>query len=116
MYAIAHLIYGHPLVTNDAGPSPRARWPRVDAAIEDEVEGFLTYYSGAADETPAAFGIRLGHFDEACAFVPLSDIPLAPTDEQKAQYEAQFAALAPELQDDLRSLGSPAVFLLWSTS
>lgn len=116
MYAMAHMIYGYPLVTNDQEPSPRARLPRVDDALDEEMAGFLTYYSGAADETPAAFGIRLGRFDEACAFVPIAEIPLAPTEDQRTEFQRLLEALPSDLQGDLRGLGEPSVFLLWATS
>ena len=45
-----------------------------------------------------------------------SDIPAAPTPEQQAQFQALFDALDPDLQADLRALGEPSTFLLWSTS
>lgn len=115
MYAVANMIYGYPLVSSKS-PSPRKRFPRLDAAVDEERKGFFTYYSGSSDDTPAGFGIDLGGFDEACAFVPASDIPAAPTPEQQAQFQALFDALDPDLQADLRALGEPSTFLLWSTS
>lgn len=115
MYSVANSIYGLPLVANE-GKSPFQKYPRLAEAVEMEVAGFLSFYSGSSDEKPQAFGLDIGGFDEACAFVNMADVPSAPTPEQIEAYQALFAAQTPELQADLRALGEPFVFILWSTS
>lgn len=114
MYAIARIIYGVPLVSND--DTPLELPASVSEAVEDEEEGFLTYYSGSSDEPPAAFGVELGEFDEACAFVKPADLPLTPTAHHVAQYEALLATQPPERKACLAALGAPQVLFLWSTS
>lgn len=116
MYSIVNVVYGYPLVSNDLEESSPKELPGVSEALAEEQPGFLAYYSGATEDTPSAFGIDLGQFDEACAYVVLSDLHTAPTDEQKAEFQELLAALDHELQATLRAMGDPSVFLLWSTS
>lgn len=115
MYAISQIIYGLPLVANDGEPSPRDT-AAIAQAIEDEADGFLSYYSGAGDESPAAFGVKLGEFDECCAYLNVADLPLLPTAEQKEQYNRTLEAAAADIKAALSALGAPRVFFLWSTS
>ena len=115
MYAIAQIIYGLPLVANDGETSPRDT-AAIAQAIEDEADGFLSYYSGAGDESPAAFGVELGEFDECCAYLNVADLPLLPTAEQKEQYNRILAASTADIKAALATLGTPRVFFLWSTS
>lgn len=116
MYGIAQIIYGVPLVANEDGDSPKEKFDVLAEAIEDESDGFLSYYSGAADESPAAFGVELGQFDECCAYIDVSTLPLDPTPGQMAEYSQLLEAQEPEVRKALESLGSPRVFFLWSTS
>lgn len=117
MYAIAQIIYGYPLVSNDTDvPSARTTNELIDQALVDEEDGFLEYYSGASDEEPVAFGIELGAFDEACAFVALSSLPTSPTAEQLAEFQANLDKLDAHTRSAIVALGEPSVFFLWSTS
>lgn len=115
-YAIAEAIYGVPLVSKDLG-DPQV--PQIiEEAIEDELEGILTYYSGSADETPAAFGVDLRYgFDECSGYLEMSDVNPTVTEEQKEELNK----LLNNLDEDLRKAileygGTPRVFFLWSTS
>ncbi len=111
-YAIFTVCYGLPL-SNGLG---RDRSVALRKLIDREPDGLFTMYSGSASETPAAFGVRLGGFNECCHHVDLAQIPTAPTEQQKKDYTALFAALSPRDQDVLRTLGEPRVFFLASSS
>lgn len=114
-YAIAHVIYGIPLTPN-AGEAAVSRALRKAGRRPDEGRGFLGYYSGSADEHPAAFGVKLDDFDEACAYTELSQLCLTPTPAQLATYQGLLAQLNEGLRTDLLALGAPRVFFLWGTS
>lgn len=132
MYAIVNIIYGVPLM----GRETRKRTTRgieVDEPLCLEVardypsdKGFISYYSGNADETPMAFGIDLDSFDEASGgFNNLSSLKIEPTPEQKEEYQRLFDNLKQMEADDeelkgiieeIQKRGDPRVFFLWSTS
>lgn len=109
MYAIAQVIYGIPL------EKPKGILEDlVDA--DDRDTGFLTYYSGGGDATPAAFGVELDTFDEACFHLEVSKLRLEPTKAQVAKYNRLFKALDPEVQEALQLIGKPRAIILWTTS
>lgn len=116
MYSIAQIIYGIPLVSNDDGAPGQSE--DLELAIEDGEPGFLSYYSGAAPETPAAFGIELGEFDEACAWIDMKDVNLSPTPQQTSQFELLWKSLKKSLQEEIEAkYGKDSkVFILWTTS
>lgn len=116
MYAIGQIIYGLPLVANEDEDSPQERFEILAEACQEECDGFLSYYSGASDESPAAFGVELGQFDECCAYIEAASLPLVPTPEQVAEYARLLDAQEPEVRKALENLGAPRVFFLWSTS
>lgn len=110
-YAIFTVYYGIPLSTG------RRRSTKMHDFIENGSEGVHTHYSGSADEEPAAFGVNLkAGFDECCHHVELSDIPLAPTEKQKKEFDALFKALSAEDQAIVKTAGEPRIFFLASTS
>lgn len=110
MYAIVNVIYGYPMTRDKLEEAVS------EGMFEDEPDGFLSYYTGSGDVTPAAFVVDIGGFDEACDYVDPSDINLIPTEEQKAEVERLLSALDPERQALIRESCDPFVFFLWSTS
>lgn len=116
-YAIGNVIYGIPLGTNRYNPTGESEWSEeLSIAIEDELTGFLQYYSGSGD-VPAAFGVELCEFDEACYFVDITGLTLRPTIEQQAEVERAFNALPISLREEIiTKFGTPRTFILWSTS
>lgn len=113
-YACASIVYGYPLVSNK-------KYVEHSEDLEDLIEsgenGFLSFYSGSADQMPAAFGVKMGRFNEACAYVDVRGMTLEPTDAQKAEVETMFNALDPVIQTEIQSIcAEPFVFILWSTS
>jgi hypothetical protein len=115
MYAIAQVIYGIPLNSNNYFEDNRQS-ADLDLALENADPGFLRYYSGGADVPPSAFGIELSSFDEACHHVDLSSLVLEPTDAQHSEFAHLLEALEPALREEVLSYGEPRVFFLWSTS
>jgi hypothetical protein len=117
MYAIGHIIYGLPLKAADCREADPEWSEELEEAMDDYEDGFHTPYSGSG-ENPAAFGVQLAMFDEACHHINLTDLVLTPTEEQKAEYARLFAGLTPDLQKELsaKSYGEPRVFILWATS
>jgi len=115
MYAIAQVIYGLPLHLNSDNDDD---WSdELEEAVEGEEDGFLTYYSGAGDHNPAAFGIHLCEFDEACDHIALTDLKLKPDEAQKEAFKRKLSALSNELRKEVTSRYSePRTFILWSTS
>tara|TARA_R110000868_G_scaffold324272_5_gene585169 strand:- start:757 stop:1104 length:348 start_codon:yes stop_codon:yes gene_type:complete len=113
-YAIAHVIYGIPLNSND---DEVKKSDELEDLIEDEPEGMLGYYSGSAPWIPTAFGVELHEFDECNHHIDLDTINLQPTAEQLAQFNTEWANLPAEIKEEIiKSYGLPRVFLLWSTS
>lgn len=111
-YAIFTVCYGLPL-SSGLG---RDRSTALRKLIEREPDGLIVKYTGSASETPAAFGVRLGGFNECCHHVELSQLPMVPTDQQKKEYAALFAALSARDQAVLQTLGEPRTFFLVSSS
>lgn len=113
-YACASVIYGYPLVSNDGDVEYS---DDLMDLIDSGEDGFLSFYSGSADQAPAAFGVEMDGFDEACAYVDGRDLRMQPTDDQKEQLKAMFDALDPAIQTEIQSIcAEPFVFILWSTS
>lgn len=113
-YACASVVYGYPLVSNDGDVEYSAD---LEDLIESGEDGFLSFYSGSADQMPAAFGVEMDEFDEACAYIDARDMQLEPTDEQKEELKAMFDALDPAIQSEIQSIcAEPFVFILWSSS
>lgn len=111
-YAIARVIYGIP-VDLDFEELPEDHILRE--AVEEEYDGFLSYYSGSAD-TPAAFGVEIDCFDEACFSIDISDLRLEPTEAQLRDYARLWEHLELEVKVELKRFGNPRAFILWSTS
>lgn len=111
-YAIFTVFYGVPLVINNGG----GRSASLEEFVESEPNGVYTKYSGSADETPAAFGVPIGQFNECCHHVELRELQLVPTAKQKSEFFALFEALSPSDTAMLNELGEPRVFFLVSTS
>lgn len=113
-YACASVVYGYPLVSNNGYVDYSENLMDL---IDRGDNGFLSFYSGSADQAPAAFGVDMDGFDEACAYVDARDMRMEPTDAQKDELNALFDALDPAIQTEIQSIcGEPFVFILWSTS
>lgn len=113
MYAIANIIYGIPLISNDPDFS---RSDDLQEFIDEEGDGVQSLYSGAGGEQPAAFGVLIGEFDEACAFVEQSVYSASPSAEHVAEFNRLWANLSEEDRALMEPYGAPRTFLLWSTS
>ena len=115
MYAIANIIYGIPLISNEI-PSIELSDELKEIIEDDDTDGILSFYSGSGDNTPAAFGILLGQFDEACAYTDISKLKLTPIKEDIDQFEMLFNNLSNSLKIEIASISKPFVFFLWSNS
>jgi len=120
-YAIAHIVYGIPL--QPATGYLKRKWSEeleelIEAADDDEVDGFVLPYSGSSDSQQAAFGILLGEFDEACHHIELSELRLTPTEVEVNLFQKNFNNLTETIQEELsgEKYGVPRVFILWGTS
>lgn len=112
-YAIANLIYGVPLHTNDGSYE---RPQILEDALENEDYGFLAFYSSSG-ERPGAFGIKVDEFDECCHHSELHLAKfMANGHSHHTEYERLFKQLPKELQDEVRAFGQPRLFILWSSS
>lgn len=112
-YCIMNVMYGYPLrKDDDYGDLPE----ELQAAVEEEVEGFTSYYSGSG-EMPVAFAVALDDFDEATAYVDVNQIQMSPTKAQEKELQENFDALPPELKVLVtRVVERPIVFILPSSS
>lgn len=115
-YAIAQVIYGVPLSDGDAMSEELGEILENEGCSESEQAGFHSFYSGGSPVTPAAFGVRLDEFDEACYSIDLDTLKLAPTNEQLALFNSAWASLEENVRKALEPMGEPRVFILWSTS
>ena len=115
MYAISQVIYGYPLVSNDKELDLSEELCELVWSDAEE-DGWLHYYSGSATDEPAAFGIEIDEFDEACAYVDTRKLKMTPTQADIDKFNELFDKLEPEIQEELRQFGEPFVFFLWSTS
>ena len=118
MFAISEVIYGIPLVSNDAIVTYSEE---LENFIDEEWTAesgvsFLSFYSGSGDQSPAAFGIQLDQFDEGCSYVNISDLTLIPSQEHVSQFKEAFEELSDDLKAELSKFEGPRVFFLWSTS
>ena len=114
MYAIAQVIYGIPLNSNDnENLDPTGV---LTEAVEYEESGYLEYYNGGSDVPPRAFGVEISEFDECCHHIPLQDLRLRPTVDHLDQYQKLWNQQSPECQEALKKIGEPQVFILWTTS
>lgn len=110
MYCIVQIMYGVPLEGVQEGT-------HLSDILEDgDTEGLHTYYSGGGDETPAAFGVEIGTFDEANFSIDVSSLALTATPQQIQEYQRMFAALPSEIQSEVKKRGEPRVFFLFTTS
>lgn len=113
MYTIFKVVYGVPLNKNDT----KTKWSKeLEDALDNQAEGFLTYYSGAGDTVPAAFGIELDEFDDACHHVELLELITKPAWPQWQLYGELFAQQTPKMQKEIAKYGQPRVFFLFTTS
>ena len=112
----ARHIHEVKLLVSENHIQPKGFDELVEEVIHEERDGFLSYYSGGSGASPVGFGVEIGEFDEACAYVDVNTLPLVPTEEQKSQYQALFNGLNAEETELLKSCGEPRVFFLWSTS
>ena len=112
-YAIANLIYGVPLHTND---SVYERPEILSEAIENELEGFITDYSSSGD-TPGAFGIKVDEVNECNHHSELHLAKfMANGHQHHVEYERLIKQLPKEVQSELKVFGQPRLFILWSSS
>lgn len=113
-YACASVVYGYPLVSNNGYVDYS---DNLMDLIDRGENGFLSFYSGSADQAPAAFGVDMDGFNEACAYVDVRGMSFEPTDAQKDELNALFDALDPAIQTEIKSIcAEPFVFILWSSS
>ncbi len=81
-----------------------------------ESPGAIALYSGGG-ESPRAFGITAGdEIDECTHHTEMYEFTLEPTPEIVEQFNQLFAALDPELQEEIKQFGEPRLFYLWSSS
>lgn len=112
MYCIFTVVYGIPCHTNDYD---HTRSELVEEHIEIETDGFFSVYSGNGGQQPAAFGIIIGSFNEACHHVELSTIPTVSAG-QIEEFNKLYNALDHEVQAELFRYGPPRVFFLAGSS
>ena len=109
MYCVMNVVYGLQFVTNGSTPEI------ISEAIEEEIiNGF---YSGGGDSW-GYFGVGLAGFDECDAY-RVSDLQLAPTPAQIAEYQAAWDALPADLQAALIKIcetSTPEVWIIPSSS
>lgn len=115
MYAIFEIIYGIPLHKND---QTETKWSKeLEDAIDNEEDGFHTYYSGGSDCIPAVFGIEIGEFDEACHHVELNGLTITPSQKHRLEFDVLIKTLSKTLHTELaEKYGQPRVFFLATTS
>lgn len=117
MYAIATVMYGIPLCSETKSQSQLSA--DLMEVIEDggDEAGFHISYRGSGGDVPAAFGIELDSFDEACALVEVSDLKLEPTKKQIDEFNKMFNSLDENMQKEITKFGGkPRVFFLWESS
>jgi hypothetical protein len=91
----------------------------LDGLLEDKIEGvhgFESKYSGSAEVSPIAFGIKLGKFDECEHDIAVSTLKLEASADDKAKYQALYDGLEEEHRKVVDAFGPPHVFFLVSTS
>lgn len=116
MYAIAHIIYGIPLNSNDNVIEVS---DVLEMIIEDdETDGIISYYRGSGEDLhPQAFGVGVCEFDECNHHIDLSTLNFTPTNEQRWKFQDLYNALPIEIRTEMVSkFGPPRTFLLWSSS
>jgi hypothetical protein len=111
MYCIFTVVYGIPCHNNERS---HVRSELIEEQAECESDGFFSPYSGKGD-TPIAFGIGLGEFDEACHHVEMFSVP-TPTPAQMGEFKKLYDALEPEVKAALDQYGAPRVFFLAGSS
>lgn len=114
MYTIATIIYGLPL--HYSGWDDVEYSDELDAAIQWDTEGFHQFYSGSAPQSPTAFGVLLGEFNECSPYVDIASLTILPSIEQVEKYNQLWDSLSEELKIELTTFGVPRSFILWSTS
>ena len=119
MYSIITVIYGIPLTQEleernsdliDADPE------ESDPTIHEDMEeyGFEIMYTGSGNHTPGYCGVELSEFDECSdSYLPISEVAMVPTDEQKAEAHAKIEALDDRFKDLLPAV---SVYFIFSTS
>jgi hypothetical protein len=112
MYPIVKIIYGFPLHNNQIDYVHSAA---INNALEDELPGFMTFYSGAG-YMPCAFGIFLDEFDGAHHHVDLSSMNLKPSEQQIFDFVKLVQNLDEPTCTELVKYGYPRIFFLWTTS
>ena len=115
-YAIGNIIFGIPLELDV--DCEDGTYDLLNDALENfgEADGFHTFYSGMADAVPAAFGVVLDCFDEACFSIDIHSLKLEPSDAQRRQFYELWSHLEPDVQAAIEKFGTPRSFILWSTS
>ncbi len=102
MYAICHIIYGHPHTQELAdlfGPE------------ELEEHGFEFLYSVDSDLVPGFIGVKLSEFDEASGSSRVSEIFPDATEEQKSEANKKIEALPEAIR---KHVGSADNYLIWT--
>lgn len=113
-YAIFTTYFGIPLNSNTSHED--AERP---ACLEDLIEGdgpgvHIRYSSGS--DTPVAFGVRLGEFDECCHHLEVTDVVTTITPAQMQEFHDLYNALDQEVRDAMQVYGEPRMFILVSSS
>lgn len=110
--SIAVLMYGIPLISDGTNQSPLEN-EVIFAAVESYLPGIVTGYSGWADETPTAFGIRV---ETLKSISPYSRLPEINLNDLDLQYKNLLENTPEEFRKELEELGQPHVFVLWTTT
>ncbi len=110
--SIAVLMYGIPLISDGTNQSPLEN-EVIFAAVEGGLPGIITGYSGWADETPTAFGIRV---ETLKSISPYSRLPEINLDNLDQQYKHLLESTPEDFCTEIEELGQPYVFVLWTTT
>lgn len=125
MYNIAQVIYGVPLVTNDDPPRYSEELQSLIVGLDSgaQQDGWLSYYSGDASQSPLAFGFEVGEFDVVPNFIEGNTIakifspPQSVEEDRYARYTDLLEALPESLREEVIGIGGePRTFILWCTS
>lgn len=114
MYTCADIVYGYDLGSD----SPiHSGFPAhlLETLQDEEPDGIYMPYSGSGAEPPCAFCVVLDSFDE-CQSVLISSLEMTVTDHHKEELNNLINGLDSNIADEIRKLGEPKLFILWSTS
>jgi hypothetical protein len=114
-YALMTPYYGIPLSNNQDEPELSDELMRLRDEDDEDV-GFVSMYR-QGDDSGGAFGVRAGDsIDECCNHTELYELTIHPAPEIVERFNQIYAALDPNIQDEIKQFGEPRLFYLWSSS